>query len=105
MHGGDYGALTVLSKLTGISADELMSKYPQKTSWQIAKQLNKLDALKTGFLTAQKEFLTKLVTEGRITQEDSAKIFTDMQKRVAAIDGVNTVTLGRPGYMPHKKAQ
>ena len=103
--GGDFGALKALSNVTGMSAEDLITKYPQKTSWQIAKQLGKLDELKKEFLAQQKTFLDKLTTEGRITSDDAAKIYDDTQKRVAAIDGVNTVILGRPTFRPGKKAQ
>lgn len=100
---GDFGALKILSDITGISREELFSKYPQQTPWQIAKQLGKLDALKQGFLENQKTLLNRLVSEGRITADDQAKIYADLQKRVSAIDGTKTVTLGRPGYRPEQK--
>lgn len=101
--GGDFGALKTLSDITGISREELLTKYPQQTPWQIAKQLGKLDAMKKGFLEHQKTFLNRLVSEGRITADDQAKIYADLQKRVSAIDGTKTVTLGRPGYRPEHK--
>ena len=101
--GGDFGAFKALSTVTGMSVDDLMTKYPQKTSWQIAKQLGKLDEMKKTFLNNQKTFLDKLVAEGKISSDDSSKMYADLQKRVASIDGVNTVTLGRPGYRPQSK--
>jgi hypothetical protein len=102
--GGDFGALKTLSGITGISVDDILNKYPQKTSWQIAKQLGKLDALKKGFLTNQKTFIDKLVSEGKITAADGTKVYADLQKRVAAIDGTSIVTLGRPGFKPGFKS-
>ena len=104
-NGGDFGAFKTLTDLTGISAEDLHSKYPQKTAWQIAKQLGKLDDLKKAFLDNQKTFLDKLVSNGRITADQQAKIYADLQKRVAAIDGTATVTLGRPGYKPDFKSK
>ena len=103
--GGDRGALRALSQMTGISENDLLAKYPQKTAWQIAKQLGKLDDLKKNFLSAQKSALDKLVAAGRMTADVEQKIYADLQKRVAAIDGTNTVTLGRPGYRPQKSGK
>jgi hypothetical protein len=101
--GGDFVAYKALSELTGINVKDLSTKYPQKTAWQIAKTLNKLDDLKKIFLSTAKTTLDKLVAEGKISADDSSKIYADMQKRVAAIDGVNTVILGRPGFKPQLK--
>ena len=101
--GGDFVAYKVLSELTGISVKDLSTKYPQKTAWQIAKTLNKLDDLKKNFLIAQKTTLDKFLAESKISADDNSKIYADMQKRVAAIDGVNTVILGRPGFKPQLK--
>lgn len=104
-HAGCCGSeFRALAKVSGISAQDLMTKYPQKTAWQIAKQLGKLDDLKKEYLSMKKTVLDGLVADGRITAEDGAAIYTDLQKRVAAIDGVNTVILGRPGFMMQKKA-
>jgi hypothetical protein len=103
-HGGDFGALKSLSDLTGIKVPDLLDKYPQKTAWQIAKQLGKLDDLKKVFLAEQKTFLDKLVADGKVTADEGSKIYADLQKRVAAVDGTGTVTLGKPGYRPQHKA-
>lgn len=104
-HGGGSGAMTILASLTGKDVETLTSQYPQKTAWQIAKQMGKLDELKKEFLAKHKSLLDKLAADGKITADDSAKMYADMQKRVAAIDGVNTVVLGRPGYRPQMKAK
>lgn len=97
--------MTILASLTGKDVETLTSQYPQKTAWQIAKQMGKLDELKKEFLAKHKSLLDKLAADGKITADDSAKMYADMEKRVAAIDGVNTVVLGRPGYRPQMKAK
>lgn len=108
-HHGDkgmragFGGMKQLSELTGISVDDLRSKYPQKTSWQIALQLGKLDALKSAVLANHKKMLDQLVKDGKLTTDESKKMYADLQKRVSAIDGKNTVILGRPAYMPKSK--
>ena len=103
--GGEYGAMNILASLTGKDVKTLASQYPQKTAWQIAKKVGKLDDLKKEFLAKHKSLLDKLAADGKITADDSAKMYADLQKRVAAIDGVNTVVLGRPGYRPQRQAQ
>lgn len=103
--GGDFGAMKALSKITGTSVEDLTAKYPQKTSWQIAKKLGKLDALKKEYLAEKKAFLDKLTADGKMTADKAAKIYQELQKRVAAIDGVNTVILGRPSMRPESKPQ
>jgi hypothetical protein len=100
---GDTGAYKVLSEISGISMGDLMERYPQKTAWQVAKQIGKLDPLKKAFLEKQKIFINRLIAEGKINTDDAAKIYADLQKRVAKIDGVGTVTLGKPGYRPQIK--
>jgi hypothetical protein len=98
-----HNGMKQLSQLTGISIDDLHTKYPQKTSWQIALQLGKLDSLKSAVLADHKKMLEQLVKDGIITSVDSTKMFADLQKRVIAIDGKNTVILGKPSYMPKFK--
>jgi hypothetical protein len=98
-----HGGMKQLSELTGISIDDLRAKYPQKTSWQISLQLGKLDALKSAVLADHKKMLNQLVKDSKITSDDSAKIYADLQKRIIAIDGKNTVILGKPAYMPKFK--
>ena len=100
-HAG--GAMNILASITGMSVQDLTAKYPQKTAWQIAQSLGKLDELKTKFLSTQKTFIDKLVSEGKLTAADGGKVYADLQKRVANIDGKNTVILGRPGYRPEFK--
>jgi hypothetical protein len=92
-----------LSQITGISVNDLIAKYPQKTSWQIAYQLGKLDVLKSAVLADHKKMLDQLVKDGKITSADSTKIYADLQNRINAIDGKNTVILGKPSYMPKFK--
>lgn len=102
-HGGESGAMKILAGLTGTDAKALEEKYPQQTAWQIARKLGKLDALKQEFLSQHKQMFDKLAAAGKITADDSAKMYTDLQKRVAAIDGSETVVLGRPGYRPQRQ--
>lgn len=102
-HGGEFAAMGILAKLAGTDAKTLAERYPQKTAWQLARELGKLDALKQEFLTQHKQTLDKLAAAGKITADDSAKMYADLQKRVAAIDGDKTVVLGRPGYRPSHK--
>lgn len=100
---GSHGSMKQLSQITGISIEDLHKKYPQKTSWQIALQLGKLDALKSAVLAEHKKMLDTLVKNGKITSADSTKMYADLQKRINAIDGKNTVILGKPTYMPKFK--
>lgn len=100
-HPHGFNAMSDLSKLTGMSEQQLMEKYPQKTAWQIAKSLGKLDELKKSFLETKRAELNELIKEGKLTADQAAKIYTELNKRVAAIDGVNTVIVGRP--MPQKR--
>lgn len=101
---GEHMAMRALAQLTGTEPHALAEKYPQKTAWQIAKQMGKLDALKKAVLAAGKEGLDRMVSEGRLTAAERDRMFEDLGRRVAAIDGVNTVVLGRPAYRPEKKA-
>lgn len=102
-HCRQHGEIAALSKVTGISEDELLNKYPQQTAWQIAYKLNKLDSLKKEYLADKKEFLKMLVDENRITAEESSKIYADLQQRVSKIDGKDIVITGRPTYKPERK--
>lgn len=104
-HGRESGAMDILASLTGKDVKALAEQYPQKTAWQIARQMGKLDEFKQAFLAKHKTLLDKLAADGKITADDSAKMYADLQKRVAAIDGVNTVILGRPGYRPQRQAK
>lgn len=102
-HGHMAGGFAELAGLTGMTQQELMQKYPQKTAWQIAAQLGKLDALKAAVRSSHKAMFDKMVTEGVITAADRDKMMADLDKRLAPIDGKNIVILGRPGYRPEFK--
>lgn len=102
---GHHMAMDELSRITGISMEDLHDKYPQKTPWQIAKSMGKLEELKSAFLTQNKELLGKMEQEGKLTAEESKKVYEDLQTRVAAIDGTNVVILGAPKYKPEMKNQ
>lgn len=96
-------AKSILAEITGKSVEELDRQYPQKTAWQMAKSMGKLDQLKTAFLAKHKIFIDKLVTDKKISAEDGAKMYADLQKRVNLIDGVNVVIPGKPEFMPEKR--
>lgn len=100
-HHHGFCEMELLSKISGKSVEEIESQYPQKTVWQIAKAMGKLDELKKSFLSEAREKIDKLVSEKKISSEDGEKIYADIEKRVSAIDGVNTVILGRPNFKPH----
>lgn len=104
-HKYSHSAIKELSKITGVDARTLTEKYPQKTAWQIAKAMGKLDELKKAYLTDQKSFLDQLVSDGKITAGDRDKIYQDLSKRVEAIDGVHTVITGKPSYWPKMQAR
>lgn len=91
-------SMNALSRITGKAESELIRQYPQKTSWQIAFELGKLDQLKKAVLEEHKQGLDKAVADKKITEEESKKIYADLQKRIALIDGKNIVILGRPGF-------
>lgn len=99
-HHNQCGSLCTLSKITGMSVEDLVKKYPQQTAWQIAYKLGKLDELKKAFLAEKKIAFDDMAGRGIITKEDSRKMYEDLEKRLAAVDGKNTVILGRPGYRP-----
>lgn len=103
MHGGH--SMELLAEITGKSVTELNSQYPQKTAWQAAKAMGKLDDLKKAYLARNKVMIDSLVDSKRISADDGAKMYADLQKRVAAIDGVNIVIPGRPTYMPKMDKQ
>lgn len=94
---------SILAEITGKSVDELERLYPQKTAWQMAKSMGKLENLKTAYLAKHKIFIDKLVADKRISTEDGAKMYADLQKRVNAIDGANVVIPGKPEFMPEKR--
>lgn len=98
------GTYSVLADLTGKSVKDLMTEYPQQTAWQAAKKMGKLDALKTAYLEKKKTMIDRLVSEQKISKEDGDKIYADLQSRVAKIDGINIVIVGRPNYMPKMKS-
>lgn len=94
----DAQAMKILSDITKISRKDLAAKYPQQTAWQIAKTTNKLSDLKKQFLAQQRTALDRMVTNGQISSADDMRIYADVLKRVEAIDGVKTVTVGRPMF-------
>lgn len=96
-------AKSILADITGKSVQELDKQYPQKTAWQIAKSMGKLDQLKTAYIAKHKAFIDKLVADKKITADDGTKMYTDLQKRVDAIDGVNIVIPGSPQFVPEKR--
>lgn len=90
---GDFSALELLAEITGTDKKVLAEKYPQKTPWQIAKSLNKLDELKSAYIEKHKACIDSLVNDKKLTSEYGAQILAEIKKRVAAIDGINTVIL------------
>jgi hypothetical protein len=96
MHGGHTMAL--LSEITGKSVSQITSQYPQQTAWQIAKSMGKLDDLKKAYLARAKVMIDRLVDDKKISADDGAKMYADLQKRVSAIDGINIVIPGKPGF-------
>ena len=94
------GSMSALSSLTGMTQQELMQKYPQKTPWQIAYKLGKLEDLKKAVFAQHKDFIGMLVENKKISASDAQKMLADLQKRLAAIDGRETVILGKPGFVP-----
>jgi hypothetical protein len=101
-HHGQYKCyeMNLLSKISGKSVEELVRSYPQKTVWQAAKELGKLEELKTAYLAHAHTGIDRLVLEKRISAQDGQRFYVDLQKRVGAIDGVNIVIVGRPGFIP-----
>lgn len=98
-------AMKILADISGKSVDEIMKEYPQKTAWQAAKAMGKLNDLKEEYLVRARVSLDEQVTDKKISEQDAAKIYEDLQRRVAAIDGVNIVITGRPNYRPSCPAQ
>ncbi len=90
----------LLAEISGKSVAELNSRYPQKTAWQMAKTMGMLDALKKSYLARGKVMIEGMVESKHISEADGAKMYADLSRRVAAIDGVNTVIVGKPGFMP-----
>lgn len=90
----------LLAEISGKSVAELNSRYPQKTAWQMAKTMGMLDALKKSYLARGKVMIEGMVESKSISEADGAKMLADLSRRVAAIDGVNTVIVGKPGFMP-----
>jgi hypothetical protein len=99
-HMGHSHAMELLAEITGKSVADLRSQYPQKTAWQAAKSMGKLDDLKKAYLARTKVYIDNLVAEKKITADDGAKMYADVQKRIAAIDGVNIVIPGKPNFEP-----
>lgn len=93
-------SMSLLANLTGKSASNLEAQYPQKTAWQIAKSLGKLDELKKTYLEHTKKAIDGLVENKKVSKEDGDKMYADVEKRVSAIDGVNIVIPGRPSFNP-----
>jgi hypothetical protein len=96
MHGGH--TMGLLSEITGKSVSQITSQYPQQTAWQIAKSMGKLDNLKKAYLARAKVKIDSLIDNKKISANDGAKMYADLQKRVSAIDGVNIVIPGKPGF-------
>lgn len=96
-------AKSILAEITGKSVEELDKQYPQQTAWQIAKSMGKLSELKTAYLAKHKVFIDKLVADKKISAQDGAKMYADLQKRVNAIDGINIVIPGKPEFAPEKQ--
>jgi hypothetical protein len=94
-------SMQLLSKITGKSVEELETQYPQKTAFQIAKSLGKLDELKKSYLDNAKSAIDGLVENKKISKEDGAAMYKDIEKRINAIDGVNIVVPGRPSFRPN----
>ncbi len=97
-HGGH--TMMLLSEITGKSVAQITSQYPQQTPWQIAKTMGKLDNLKKAYLARNKVMIDSLIEDKKISADDGAKMYADLQKRVSAIDGVNIVIPGKPGFKP-----
>ena len=100
-HRGGHGCtMSILSEISGKSVEEISKLYPQKTAWQVAKSMGKLDDLKKAYLSHARVCIDRLVYDKKISTDGGTKMYADIQKRVAAIDGVNTVITGRPNYKP-----
>lgn len=100
MFGGGPSAMELLSELSGKSVADIAALYPQKTAWQAAKSMGRLDDLKKSYLARARVFIDKLIDDKAVSAQDGAKMFSDVQKRVGAIDGVNIVITGKPGFKP-----
>jgi hypothetical protein len=96
----DFGGMKLLSEISGKSVAEIESIYPQKTSWQAAKAMGKLDVLKKSYLTRARMSIDKLVQDKKVSAQDGTKMYADIEKRVAAIDGVDIVITGKPNFKP-----
>ena len=59
-----------------------------------------LDDLKKAYLSRERVKIDRFVDDKVISAQDGAKMFADIQKRVTAIDGVNTVITGKPNFKP-----
>ena len=105
MCGRGPSAMRILSVISGKSVEEIMKLYPQKTAWQAAKAMGKLDDLKEEYLAQKRTFFNKLAEDKKISKQDADKMYEDLQKRVKAIDGVNTVITGRPDYRPQRQSE
>lgn len=92
--GGDRMALVLLANLSKKSVAELKEQYPQQTPWQIAKQMNQLDALKKVYLEKQQQHIRLMQEQGNLAQADGTRLFELLAGRVAKIDGVKIVTVG-----------
>ena len=90
----------LLAKISGKSIEELERSYPQQTAWQVAKAMGKLNTLKAAYLTQARTGIDRIISDKRIIAQDGKKLYADLQKRVAAIDGVNIVIVGRTNFKP-----
>ncbi len=91
-------AMQMLAELSGKSVKEISGQYPQRTAWQAAKEMGKLDDLKKAYLSRARVLISGLVDDKRISSQDGDKMYADITKRVTAIDGVNIVIPGKPNF-------
>lgn len=100
-HERESVSMKLLSKLCDKSVEELQTQYPQKTAWQIAKAMGKLDELKKAYLENSKKSIEGLVEDKKIEKDVGDKMYEDIEKRINAIDGETIVVPGRPSYRPY----
>ncbi len=86
--------MQLLITISGKTQADLVAAYPQNTVWQMAQKLGVLDTLKAKFLADTKTALDTAVTNKKMTSDEETKIYTDLQARVAKIDGTSIVVLG-----------
>lgn len=74
-----------LAELTGKNVDDLMTicRTSNKTCYDLAIENGVLDQYKERRIAANKEFLAKLVTEGKISQEKADEILAKVEKNIS----------------------